>query len=80
METHQHFSQLTGMMGGMELQTGTVSFSLYLGLEKAFPSLQVPVQCTLGCGLVYACPAKAAAVQDLQGNEWEMSGLFRSTP
>lgn len=40
-----------------------LGFSLYLGLEKVFPSLQVPVQCTLGCGLVYAYPAKAAPVQ-----------------
>lgn len=44
-----------------------LDFSLYQGLEKAFPSVQVPVQRALGWGLVYACPAKAAPVQGLQG-------------
>lgn len=57
-----------------------LDFSLYLGLEKAFPSGKSLFQCTLGCELVYACPAKAACVQGLQGNWWGMSGLFRSTP
>lgn len=57
-----------------------LDFSLYQGLEKVFPSVQVPVQRTLGWGLVCACPAKAAPVQGLQGNWWRMSGLFRSTP
>lgn len=45
-----------------------LGFSLYLGLEKAFPSEQVPEQPTLGYGLVCACPAKAARVQGLQGS------------
>lgn len=59
---------------------GAADYGCELGLEKAFPSVQFPVQPTLACGFVCACPAKAALVQGLQGNWWGMRGLFRSTP
>lgn len=58
METHQHCSQLAGMMGWMELQTGTVSETLACtwGWKRLFP--QCKSLCNARLDVVLSMPVQ----------------------